>query len=436
MKKAFLSLIAASLLLGSYPMASGFWNNTYKKPLSWLVAGAAVISGFFSYAYYKYYGEQHVKNGYEGYGHVRALSPRSSQLVKTPQPDPNSLYDRIAGSMIAGAVGDALGRPTEFIKSVTAIYKQYPKGIRSFADFSKKDFMQGIAPYTDDTAMAKVTAQVICQAYNNSHDREKIMDALARAYVEDMSKSDGWAAPYRAPGNTCLYAIGTLKDRIAHNETSKLGWWKMYSQSGKGGGCGSVMRAHPFGLVFSHDPEKAVAWAAEHSYLTHSDPMALAACAAMAGGVAYAIEGKSPNVIVNYMINIASYYDVETAQLMEKARIYARDHISPKHVYEEFLGWDARTAIAATVYTFLMAPDNPREAIYLGVHTPGDSDSIASMAGALVGARIGFNRLKQEWPELDLNRLEGFNELMHISRDISCNARKKLAAIYIGFFRK
>lgn len=36
------------------------------------------------------------------------------------------------------------------------------------------------------------------------------------------------------------------------------------------------------------------------------------------------------------------------------------------------------------------------EAIYLGVHTPGNSDSIASMAGALVGARVGVEQLPQE----------------------------------------
>ena len=36
------------------------------------------------------------------------------------------------------------------------------------------------------------------------------------------------------------------------------------------------------------------------------------------------------------------------------------------------------------------------EAIYLGVHTPGDSDSIASMVGALVGARLGETALPAE----------------------------------------
>lgn len=36
-----------------------------------------------------------------------------------------------------------------------------------------------------------------------------------------------------------------------------------------------------------------------------------------------------------------------------------------------------------------MSPELVLNAIYLGVHTPGDSDSIASLTGALAGAHCG-----------------------------------------------
>src|SRR3990172_11778631 len=69
---------------------------------------------------------------------------------------------------------------------------------------------------------------------------------------------------------------------------------------------------------------------------------------------------------------------------------------------DEFPGWAADDAIAATVYcyfSFYNDPDphffflqlfSPLLPIILGVHTTGDSDSIASMTGALVGAKKGF----------------------------------------------
>jgi len=47
----------------------------------------------------------------------------------------------------------------------------------------------------------------------------------------------------------------------------------------------------------------------------------------------------------------------------------------------------------------MKCPDDAQKAIALGVNTPGDSDSIASLAGALVGARTGLNSLPKEWSE-------------------------------------
>ncbi|HLJ30894.1 MAG TPA: ADP-ribosylglycohydrolase family protein, partial [Candidatus Babeliales bacterium] len=198
-------------------------------------------------------------------------------------------------------------------------------------------------------------------------------------------------------------------------------------QAHTAGGCGSVMRAHPFGLVFADNPEKASDWAVEHSRLTHGDPIALAACAAMATGVAYAVQGKDDKYIVEEMINAAARYDAITAHKMEiayglaqRAKELRKPHKDifaayknaefrkyNDNVFNTFLGWAAHDAIAATVYTFALSPDNVMEAIYLGVHTPGDSDSIASMAGALVGACVGSSALPQEL----IKQLENNQEL-------------------------
>ena len=60
-----------------------------------------------------------------------------------------------------------------------------------------------------------------------------------------------------------------------------------------------------------------------------------------------------------------------------------------KQVFTEFLGWSAHDALAATIYVFALFPKDISCALYVAVHTPGDSDSIAAMAGALVGAYSG-----------------------------------------------
>lgn len=326
-------------------------------------------------------------------------------------------------SMIAGGIGDALGRVTEFIKSMEDIFKQYPHGVRSYNDFTPQDWLyvpdqlknKKIAPYTDDTAMARLVMKDLIKSREHSWDLNETMWNIATSFIKDAQDTKlGWAARFRAPGNACKEGVRQLAINLGENgrpcRMSPLPW---IVNAPTAGGCGSVMRAHPFGLVFADNPEKAALWAAEHSRLTHGDPLALAACAAMATGVAYAVQGKDPDFIVGKMVKAAHQYDVVTAHKIEMAYMAAQRAKELRkpfgdifqayenaefrqfndHVFSTFLGWAAHDAVAATVYAFALSPDNIMEAIYLGVHTPGDSDSIASMAGALVGARVGVEQL-------------------------------------------
>ena len=340
-------------------------------------------------------------------------------------PDYTSAF---TASMVAGGVGDALGRVTEF-KSTEDFFKHYSHGVRSYGDFLPQDWVyvpdqlknKKIAPYTDDTAMAKLVMKELIESREHDWDLNTTMSNIAQSFIKDAEDLQlGWIARFRAPGNACKAGVKKLRSNFLmdwdYKKHGSLGYtgprpWDVLAHTA--GGCGSVMRAHPFGLVFADNPEKAALWAAEHSRLTHGDPLALAACAAMATGVAYAVQGKDPDFIVGKMVKVAHQYDAVTANKIEMAYMAAQrakelrkpfndifqayDNAEFRqfndHVFSTFLGFAAHDAVAATVYAFTLSPDNIMEAIYLGVHTPGDSDSIASMAGALVGARVGVEQL-------------------------------------------
>jgi len=244
-----------------------------------------------------------------------------------------------------------------------------------------------------------------------------------------MSNKDGWAAYYRAPGNACIKNCKKLRkimlDKKKYPEKYKnIKWWRVGKTGTHGdGGCGSVMRTHPFGLIFAQNPQKAEDWAVEHSRLTHGADIALAACAAMAVGTAYAVQGKDPGFIVQQMIKSAKKYDKKTAKKIEAAYKAAlknkkscktlEDMLKKsKTIFETYLGWAAHDAIAATVYIFALCPDNIEHALALGTNTPGDSDSIASMAGALVGA-TGNNTMPQ-WVKM----VESYKYLSVLARDV------------------
>ena len=322
------------------------------------------------------------------------------------------LNPRIQHSLFASAVGDALGRVTEFVSSVEGIFERYPKGVTCFQDFIKRDWSSipsslrshQIAPYTDDTRMALLVCETLVNAKQANWDLETTMSELAHAFIRDLNQDYGWAAGFRAPGNACLNGVLLLQQRASKKNAPR--WWDV--KASQAGGCGSVMRAFPFGLIFYDNPEKAKHWAVEHSKLSHGHPIALAACAAMAVGTAQAVEGlKNHHAIISAMIEAAKEYDPTTAQKMRTAVDYAKkaqtllEHCGGsiekafldknfkafhKKVFNEFQGWAAHDAIAATVYVFALFPNDIKAALYVGVHTPGDSDSIAAMSGSLIGA--------------------------------------------------
>lgn len=158
-----------------------------------------------------------------------------------------------------------------------------------------------------------------------------------------------------------------------------------------------MMRAYPFELIFHDDIDKAEHWAVEHSKLTHRDPIALAACAAMGVGTAQVLQGESVGAVTLAMIKVARRYSPETADMFERAVDEAGSGVEPKVTLQRLRGWAAHEAIAAGAYIFVRHADDPSAAILEGANTPGDSDSIATLAGALTSARCGVESLPAGW---------------------------------------
>ena len=290
--------------------------------------------------------------------------------------------DRIAGAVLGAAIGDAMGHPTEFITTVAEIRRKYgPQGVTKFELFRAIDGRR-FAPYTDDTQMAE--AVLACLLDNPRATLDATMTDLAQRFVDWADNPQGG---HRGPGNACLAGCSALKAGATWSEAG----------GAKAGGCGSVMRAYPFGLVFADDLTKAEAWAVAHSKLTHRDPIALAACAAMAVATARALAGDTPAAVVEAAIAAAGRHDPGTAAMMAQARDEAVGGVGPEVTLDRLQAWAAHEAIAAGVYIFLRHPDDARAAILEGTNTRGDSDTIATIAGALVGARVGVAGLPPDW---------------------------------------
>jgi ADP-ribosylglycohydrolase len=319
-----------------------------------------------------------------------------------------SLQSRIEGAVLGAAIGDAMGHPTEFINSFEGIFNKYgPQGVTGFELYWTRDGKR-FAPYTDDTQMAEVVLRALVESRRITLNLDATMNLMANGFIAWSKNPQGG---HRAPGRACLEGCRALQRGV---HWSKAG-------GAKAGGCGSVMRAYPFGLIFHDEIDQAEHWAVEHSKLTHRDPIALAACAAMGVGVAGVLQGERVEVVISAMIQAARRYSPETADMIKRAVDEAGSGVEPKVTLQRLRGWAAHEAIAAGAYIFVRHADDPRTAILEGANTPGDSDSIATLAGALTAARCGVESLPAEW----IRDVERSEELLELSRLVVEVLRRK-----------
>ena len=412
-------------------------------------------------------------------------------VLDIPQKD-DPFQDKVLGCILWSAVGDSLGRITErywmsglgynkrTINDFSDFRKEdYINGVAIYTDDTqmakrvlevllKNDIRSKEIPkswhpifstYKDALKRATIFGSknpawnFLLEAYqpkgNDLGQLEKTMGDIALKFVEWVDDPDGGKSPHRAPGIGCIDASNELKALSIKPETGRhlktsaevllawvpirqTNWWTRWwtrLEKGTEGGCGSVMRAYPFGLIFWDNPEKAAGWAAAHSLLTHRAPIATASCAAMAVGVALALQDKSPEIITEKMIEFAKKYDTETATMMKKAVTEAKkkpNDVEVKKYLTSLEGKLAHQAISAAIYLLTCFPDNPFKTIQLAVNAYGDTDSMAAMAGALVGARTGAKSLfvtqnYKNW----LEPLEDRVKLINLGKQFVIEARSQ-----------
>lgn len=305
--------------------------------------------------------------------------------------------DRVKGCVLGAAIGDALGHPTEFVRSFEAIERRFGLGgVKGFVLYWEEDGKR-FAPYTDDTQMAELTLLTLVRAREEDWELEQAMPELARRFVEWLHAPQGG---HRAPGNSCQAGCRALEAGEAWAEAG----------GEQAGGCGSVMRAYPAGLVFFDDAEKAETWAVAQSKLTHRAPIAFAACAALARATALCFAGADPARVLEAMIQGAARYDEGTAAMIDAAIRDAQSGVEPTVVLQRLQGWAAHECIAAAAYVYARHHASFSSAVLEAANTPGDSDSIATLVGGLIGAALGASAIPEAW-QRDLERTDELSAL-------------------------
>ena len=319
--------------------------------------------------------------------------------------------DRIRGSLIGGAMGDALGYPVEFIPSFEEIQAKYgEKGITRLDDshwWMNDDGESGKAWISDDTQMTLFTA---CGILNAKDKGRAPVPSICEAYLEWYYTQQGmrskrftecWIGTLpelnqrRAPGNTCLTALELiLRGKDPHNNSK---------------GCGGVMRIAPIPLYGAAqnritDVKALDMMAADAARLTHQHPLGYIPAALLAH-IIYCLatdERPTRDNLVEYvregLLVMEELFPVHRdevqlmRQLAEKAIALSENGVSDVENIERELGggWVAEETLAIALYAVLAHFGDFESALVAAVNHGGDSDSTGAVAGNIMGALTGL----------------------------------------------
>ncbi|HZN66786.1 MAG TPA: ADP-ribosylglycohydrolase family protein, partial [Tepidisphaeraceae bacterium] len=171
-------------------------------------------------------------------------------------------------------------------------------------------------------------------------------------------------------------------------------------------GDGSAMRVAPIGLACFDRPREAMSLAIESSRPTHCHPLAFqgAAFQAIAVATAVAADEFAPAAFLQPLRAALGYFAglmQDTARfstaLDDIERGLARGASCAELSETLGTGIEVYEAAPMALYCFLRHPQSFADVIHQAVFIGGDTDTIASMAGAVSGALLGEAAVPANW---------------------------------------
>jgi poly(ADP-ribose) glycohydrolase ARH3 len=281
--------------------------------------------------------------------------------------------ERFHGCLLGQAVGDAVGAPFE---GMPADYVYWALGpVHELIHRPGREPLR----YTDDTQMLIGVAEAL------------VADGLVRPehllvrFVANYEPERGYGPGAR---------------RILEMAAEGGDWQHLAETVFPGGsfGNGAAMRVAPVGLVFAHDLDRVVEQARLSALPTHRHPLGIEGAELLALAVALAAAGPP-------LDRAAFYRTLRRHCRSEEFRWQARaaGKLRRRHAVG-FLGnsLPAHRSVMTAIACFTTCPDSFEHAVAKAIALGDDTDTLAAMTGALVGAHLGVGAIPGVW----LERLE------------------------------
>lgn len=298
-----------------------------------------------------------------------------------------SLEHRFTGCLIGALIGDVIGAVVEG-ESAKYINKTYSNLDQIVGQESVPEILGGewlVGRYTDDTQMSICVAEwLLAKEWD---DGQTLLGRFSEAY-----------RPARRYGSGARWILEAFPER-------KDEWQALATIIFPDGsyGNGSAMRASPIGLLFRKDWKELIRISEKASKTTHSHPRAIVGATLQAAGVALASRTKNlqPEVFLGQLQSVLRQLRWKTKAFRAALRDI-EDSLKLDRPAEELFerigtGIEAVEAVPASLYCFLANPDSYEDCLTTAILAGGDTDTIASMAGALSGTYLGQESIPKRW---------------------------------------
>jgi ADP-ribosylglycohydrolase len=338
--------------------------------------------------------------------------------------DDTRLYDKVLGCLVAGAIGDTLGRPVECWEytDIVATHGVVDNPFPDQEDSALSEMFGDVG--TDDTALA----QILCRAYLRKNGRIT-PEEYAQAWLEEMDPKSFWY---------CM--TNTYELLKAGSSPRGLGALNIVTGSG-------LMAVNPIGIFNAGDPHQAYLdtvelvsfWQRDLSVLTGavlaaSVAAALAPDATVDTVIEATIEVAPSEPFVTYNERVPNNLRDAVIQAAEIGGKYTDPLELRAEAYEKLLQYqalDPQETMVLTYAIFVAARGDTRLAIIGGANMGRDADTLGALDGQLCGALNGASSLPPEWLAPFMG-LRGAGIYMKTARQmaalVQAQARKDLAS--------
>ena len=278
--------------------------------------------------------------------------------------------DRVVGSMLGLAAGDALGAGYEFARRVPADPQMIGGGLGNWDP----------GEWTDDTQMAICIAEVTATGHTTP-------DAIGDRFLS-------W---YRGgPADVGIQTSAVLSAAETGADLTSIAARHFQRNPRSSAGNGSLMRTAPIALAHLGDDEAIAHAAMEISLLTHGDPLAGEACILWCIAIDRAIRyGRLDGVHDGLALLPERSRELWAANLQD-AETQPPSTFTPNG----FVVTALQAAHAAITQT-LVPDEQPcrhlQDALAAAVKIGNDTDTVAAIAGGLLGARWGASAVPTRW---------------------------------------